>query len=135
VLLHRAFREVTRDLLLMRLRLVSHIGMGILIGFLFFKLGSSPSSSTFMNVLGYYFFSLMFLMMAAILPTVLTFPMEKDVFIREHLNNWYSVRAYFCAISIADLPFQVRVFGASTGMMHISVSPVVFNVFRNASLD
>ena len=34
-------------------------------------------------------------------------PIEATVFLREHLNNWYSLRSYYSVKIISDLLIQV----------------------------
>ncbi|ODM93202.1 ATP-binding cassette sub-family G member 1 [Orchesella cincta] len=104
-LLRRSFLCVSRDMMLTHLRFASTVLVGLLIGAIYHDAGND-ASKVFNNA-GNLFFGLLFMVFSSMMSTVLTFPLERGVLIREHLNCWYSLKSYFLARTCADLPFQL----------------------------
>ncbi|XP_063912122.1 ATP-binding cassette sub-family G member 4 [Zophobas morio] len=104
IILGRAFLFSRRDWTLMYLRLFAHILVGFLIGALYFKIGNDGAKV--LSNLGFLFFNMLFLMYTSMTITILSFPLEMPVLLKEHFNRWYSLRSYYLAITVSDLPFQ-----------------------------
>ncbi|KAK7601449.1 hypothetical protein V9T40_008890 [Parthenolecanium corni] len=104
IVLRRALLFSRRDWTLMYLRLFAHILVGFLIGALYYDIGNDGAKV--LSNLGFLFFNMLFLMYTSMTITILSFPLEMPVLVKEHFNRWYSLRSYYLAITISDLPFQ-----------------------------
>ncbi|XP_077285387.1 ATP-binding cassette sub-family G member 1-like [Arctopsyche grandis] len=105
VLLKRSLLCSFRDLQLAKMRVLAHLVVGIILGFIYYDIGDDASK--IMSNASLMFFLIMFIFFSNAMPTVLTFPLEAAVFEREQQNNWYSVYAYFTSKLMADFPLQV----------------------------
>ncbi|XP_053692626.1 ATP-binding cassette sub-family G member 4-like [Sabethes cyaneus] len=104
VLLRRSLRSTSRDFFFAQLRVIAHIIVGFLLGIVFYDSGKD-ASSVMTNTAGIFFFNI-FIFYGNSMPCTITFPLEAKAFVREHLNNWYSLEAYYLAKIFADLPLQ-----------------------------
>lgn len=59
------------------------------------------------NNVGSQFFSILFMLFNALLPTCMTFPAEMHVFIKERNNAWYRIPSYYLGKLVAEVPFQI----------------------------
>ncbi|XP_057380702.1 ATP-binding cassette sub-family G member 4-like [Daphnia carinata] len=104
ILLERTWRSMWRDKMLTQVRFVTHFVLGLLVGTMYWLAGDDAASV--LNNASMLFFNLLVILFASTMPTVVTFPMERNVLLREHLNHWYSLKAYYLAKTLADIPFQ-----------------------------
>ncbi|XP_077287128.1 ATP-binding cassette sub-family G member 4 [Arctopsyche grandis] len=105
VLLKRGFLKARRDSTLTHLRIIVNIATGIMLGLLFINSGNEGS-----RVLDNYnllFAILIHLMMTTKMLTILTFPMEMNILLKEHFNRWFSLPSYYLSITIVDIPIAI----------------------------
>uniref|UniRef100_A0A182U2S1 ABC-2 type transporter transmembrane domain-containing protein n=1 Tax=Anopheles melas TaxID=34690 RepID=A0A182U2S1_9DIPT len=105
LLLLRTFLILSRDRSLMTMRFAIHCLIAPLIGMLYFGIGNQAAQ--IFNNYNYVFFSIMFLMFTAFSSMTMAFPLELPIITREHFNRWYSLRAYYIAMTVADIPIQL----------------------------
>ncbi|XP_039951615.1 ATP-binding cassette sub-family G member 4 [Bactrocera tryoni] len=105
ILLTRTFLLLWRDNSLTTLRFSIHFGVALLIGFLYYDIGNDAANA--MNIFRYAFYTIMFIMFCAFSSILTKFPLEFPIVSREHFNRWYSLRAYYIAITLADIPIQL----------------------------
>ncbi|KAK9870175.1 hypothetical protein WA026_006264 [Henosepilachna vigintioctopunctata] len=125
ILLKRTTYITLRDKMLTRMRLLSHVITGFLLGMIYYNIGNDAAKV--MSNAGCLFVINLFTMFTSMMPTILTFPMEISVFVREHLNYWYSVKPYYFAKTLADIPFQiVMTMGYVMGVYYLTAQPMEF---------
>lgn len=105
ILFHRSTICSLRDFRLAFLRVTAHIVVALLLGLVYYDFGNDAAkvSSNFSCI----FFIVIFNFYGTAMHTVLTFPMEASVIVREHFNNWYSLGIYYLSKVLSDLPLMV----------------------------
>jgi ATP-binding cassette subfamily G (WHITE) protein 1 len=136
LLIKRSFKLIPREPYLSWLRLFAHVMTALFLSFIFgsyvgtvagcppqvqdlytnkasdlFKTFEYESKKVTENV-GSIFYNVLFLMFAGLMPIILVFPSEVNVFIKQQTNGWYSPFTYFISKIISDIPILVT--GMST---------------------
>ncbi|XP_054741593.1 ATP-binding cassette subfamily G member 4 isoform X1 [Anastrepha obliqua] len=104
LLLNRIFVCARRNYFLLLARLMSHIVIGLLFGYLYMNVGDKATT-----VLGNYVYlygTILLLVYTGKMAVVLTFPLEIGMLTREHFNRWYGLTPYFLSMLSFEIPFQ-----------------------------
>lgn len=105
ILLSRGFLKAKRDSTLTYMRIGVNILVSLMLGSVYWQAGSDGG-----KVLDNYnllFSILMHHMMSTMMLTILTFPTEMSILIKEHFNRWYSLKMYYAQVTIVDLPIAI----------------------------
>ncbi|XP_041451867.1 ATP-binding cassette sub-family G member 4 isoform X2 [Drosophila obscura] len=105
VLLRRHLRSMSRDMLAVQLRLIMHVVIGLLLGVVYWQIGSDAAK--IVSNVSCLFFMILFVFTGNAMPSILLCLQDSAVFIREYYNGWYSLRAYYISKVLADLPLQL----------------------------
>jgi hypothetical protein len=105
ILLQRNARILIREPGLARARVGSHIMMGLIMGILYRNLGDDANAVQ--ERIALILFSMIFLMLAPALPTILNVHPELAIIRKEFRNNWYDLRSYYIAKVATDTPLLI----------------------------
>ncbi|XP_029032171.1 ATP-binding cassette sub-family G member 4 [Osmia bicornis bicornis] len=105
ILLGRGFLMSKRDTTLTHLRILVNIFVGLILSSVFVETGIDGS-----RVLDNYnllFSILIHQLMTTMMLTVVTFPMQMSILLKEHFNRWYSLKAFYTATTLIDIPISI----------------------------
>lgn len=131
---HRSWLSIVRDPMLCSMQLALHIIVPLMVSLVYGTNVGKPNACpragptdilayaleptdsalqlqedlrTTLENIGYIFFKLYGIIFAAMTVTVLTFPLDMHVLVKEFRNGWYGLSSYFLGRTFADIPFQL----------------------------
>jgi hypothetical protein len=131
---HRSWLSIVRDPMLCSMQLALHIIVPVMVSLVYGTYVGKPNACpragpidimayalepqdralqlqedlrTTLENIGYIFFKLYGIIFAAMTVTVLTFPLDMHVLVKEFRNGWYGLSSYFLGRTLADIPFQL----------------------------
>ncbi|KAM7353329.1 ATP-binding cassette sub-family G member 1 [Cochliomyia hominivorax] len=109
-----------RNYFLLLARLLSHVIIGVVFGYLYRNVGEKATT-----VLGNYVYlygTILLLVYTGKMAVVLTFPLEIGMLSREHFNRWYNLGPYFLSLLSFEIPFQ-----SICAILYMSISVYLTN--------
>lgn len=104
-----------RDYTLLVVRLLCHLLIGVIFGYLY--MGSGYRANGVLANYVYLYGSLLLIVYTGKMAVTLAFPMEMQILMREHFNRWYRLAPYYISLLLVEIPFQ-----ASCAATYLAVS-------------
>ncbi|XP_033306485.1 ATP-binding cassette subfamily G member 4 isoform X1 [Bombus vancouverensis nearcticus] len=105
ILIERGFIKSKRDTTLTYLRIIVNIAVGLMLGMVF--VGAGTDGARVLDNYNLLFSILIHHLMTTMMLTVVTFPMQMSILLKEHFNRWYSLKAFYTAITVIELPISI----------------------------
>lgn len=115
LLYKRQLISLKRDYTLMVVRLLCHLLIGVIFGYLYRGSGFR-ANGVFANYV-YVYGSLLLIVYTGKMAVTLAFPLEMQILTREHFNRWYRLAPYYISLLLIEIPFQ-----AACALTYLSVS-------------
>ncbi|XP_038214708.1 ATP-binding cassette sub-family G member 1-like [Zerene cesonia] len=115
ILLKRMSLQSRRNSISLWIQFIHHVTAAVLLGGIFFGIGNNGSVpiANFKFCLS----CLVFFMYTYVMIPILLFPMEMRMLRREYFNRWYSLKAYYAALTMSSVPVMLIL-----GMLFIIIS-------------
>lgn len=105
ILLSRMALQMRRNKSMLYIQFFHHLTSGLLIGGIFY--GSGNDASQILSVFKYCISINVFFMYTHVMSPVLLFPLEVRLLKREYFNRWFSLKPYFLAVTVINLPILI----------------------------
>lgn len=105
ILTYRMLLQTYRDKSYMYLHALVYLFLIFIVGGMYYNMGFDGAKQLYN--FGFCYICIIIFLYVPMLPVLLRFPYEVQLLKREYFNQWYSLPAYFCALSIARMPLQV----------------------------
>ncbi|CAH0714590.1 unnamed protein product, partial [Brenthis ino] len=105
ILIKRMFLQMRRNKLSLWIQLLHHVSAAVLLGGIFFLIGNDGN----VPIVNFKFClsCVVFFMYTYVMIPVLLFPMEIRMLRREYFNRWYSLKAYYAALTLSSMPLMM----------------------------
>lgn len=115
LLYKRQLLSLRRDYFLLVVRLLCHLLIGVIFGYLY--MGSGYRATGVLANYVYLYGSLLLIVYTGKMAVTMAFPLEMQILKREHFNRWYKLGPYYISMLFIEIPFQ-----ASCAATYLAVS-------------
>ncbi|KAF5292526.1 hypothetical protein FQR65_LT01672 [Abscondita terminalis] len=105
LLYKRNFLSAKRNYIYLINRLLAHVFIGFLFGYLYRGVGKGANTALANYV--YLYGSMLLIVYTGKMSVTLSFPLEMRILKREHFNRWYHLFPYLLSVLLLEIPFQI----------------------------